>query len=243
MNRVKKKFETPFCEECGSRDHSIFCSLAGTDLERLSMEKTCNMYRDGQFIFNEGNSAAGLYCLHTGKVKLYKLGGDGNEQIVRLVKESDILGYRSLISGEAYGASAVALEECIICFIPKKTFMDLLTTKGEIAKRVMELLSSDLKSAEDKLMGIAHKPVRERLAEVLFMLKEFFGTEEGIKEDGQTINISLTREEIANIIGTATETAIRILSEFKKEGLIEINGKKIKMLQPEKLLRIADLQD
>ena len=239
MNKAKKKFETPFCEECDSRDHSIFCSLAENDLERLSMEKTCNMYKDGQFIFNEGNSAAGLYCLHTGKAKLYRLGGDGNEQIVRLVKEGDILGYRSLISGEAYGASAVALEDCIICFIPKKTFMDLLTTKCEIAKRVMELLSGDLKSAEDKLMGIAHKPVRDRLAEVLFMFKEFFGTE----EDGHTINISLTREEIANIIGTATETTIRILAEFRKEGLIDISGRKIKMLKPKKLLRIADLQD
>lgn len=234
-----KKFEIPVCEMCAIRDQSLFCMLTHQELDDITLHKSCNLYKSGQYVFIEGGYASGLYCVNKGIIKLFKLGADGNEQIIRLAKAGDVLGYRALISGEPYFGTAETIGESIICFIPKEKFFELLTTRPDITQQILKKLSKDLKSAEKKIMTNGHKPVRERLAEALFMFKEFFGME----EDGETINSTLKREDIANIIGTATETVIRILSDFKEEKLIELNGKKIIIKRPDVLMNIANLDD
>lgn len=236
---MNTKIESPSCEACRARLSNIFCSITDDEAHDMSIDKSSTYYKKGQLVFYEGNRPSGLYCINKGKIKLYQIGASGREQIVRLAKEGDVLGYRALISGEVYNASAAAIEDSLICFIPRKTFFDLLQVNSELSTRVMQLLSHDLKSAETRITGLAQKPVRERLAETLLMLQQFYGTE----KDGATINATLTREDMANIVGTATETAIRLLSEFKSEKLIDLEGKKIKVLNHDRLLKAAKVYD
>ncbi len=182
---------------------------------------------------------AGLYCINSGKVKIYQCGFEGKEQIIRLAKDGDVIGYRALISGEGYSATATVIEDSKICMIPKEYFFELLQNNPDITRSVMKLLASELKEAESKITNLAQKPVIERLAEVLLMLKEYYGNE----DEDNSLNISITREEIANIVGTATETTIRLLSELKKDGILELSGKKIRIINFDSLLKLANLYD
>lgn len=236
---MKPFFETPNCDTCQSRINNVFCNLDDKQLKELNVEKACNFYKKGQLVFFEGNKPQGLYCINYGKVKVFQTGLEGKEQILRLAKEGDILGYRTLISGGTYSASAMAMEDSTICMVPKKTFFDLLQANSELSTRVMQLLSHDLKEAEHRITELAQKPVRERMAETILMLKEFYGLE----RDNQTIDAAISRDDIANITGTATETAIRVLSDFKNEKLIDLKGKKIRILNQNMLLKAANMYD
>jgi CRP-like cAMP-binding protein len=233
------KLESPSCADCKSRLNNVFCTLTDDQLANLSVEKSCNIYKKGQLVFFEGNRPTGLYCVNKGKVKVYQIGNEGKEQIIRLAKDGDILGYRSLISGEHYTASASIIEDATICYIPKKTFFDLLQTNSDLSTRMMKLLSNDLKSAEKRITGLAQKPVRERMAETILMLKEFYG----LDSEKHTIRANLSREDIANIVGTATETAIRILSEFRSEKMINLLGKRIQIVNNDALMKAANVFD
>lgn len=229
----------PHCTTCDSRFKSVFCDLNKTDLEELDDAKSCGTYKKGQLIFNEGARPQGLYCVNEGKIKVFKTGDDGKEQILRLEKPGSILGYRSILSGDSYSASATALEESKICFIPKSVVLSILDHNSALSFQVMKLLSHDLRNAEERITALAQKPVRERLAEALLFIKETYGFE----ADGQTINIMLTREELANIVGTATETLIRLLADFKSDKLVELEGKKIRLVDLKGLIRLANLLD
>jgi CRP-like cAMP-binding protein len=233
------KLESPSCVACQSRLTNVFCTLTDEQLVSLSVEKSCNIYKKGQLVFFEGNRPTGLYCVNKGKIKVYQIGMEGKEQIIRLAKDGDILGYRSLISGEMYTASASVIEDATICFLPKKSFFDLLQTNSELSTRMMKLLSNDLKTAEKRITALAQKPVRERMAETILMLKEFYG----LDSEKLTIRANLSREDIANIVGTATETAIRILSEFRSEKIINLVGKKIQIINNDALVRAANVFD
>ncbi len=235
----RKKIEIPPCENCASRYKSIFCDLDILELEKLSEHKGCAFYKRGQIIFREDAYPHGLFCVNKGKVKISKTGTEGKEQIVRFAKEGDILGYRSLLGGEAYTASAFAIEDTDICYIPKEVFFQILENNTRFSMNVMKQLTEDLKAAENKLINIAQKPVRQRLAEALLFLKEMYGLE----EDRKTLNVMLKREEIANMIGTSIESAIRLLSDFNKDKLVKLNGKKIVLLNYKELIRIANVFD
>ena len=150
-----------------------------------------------------------------------------------------VLPQPAQISGHINSASAVALEDTQVCFIPKDLFINVLKHDTGLAFEMMKLLSDELHKAELKITHLAQKPIRERLAETLLFIKETYGFE----EDGITLNVRLSREEIANLVGTATESAIRLLSEFKKDGMVELDGKKIKILKHKELIRTANLQD
>lgn len=239
MRKKNSKEPVNYCEECSSRLLSIFCDLKPRQLDILSSNKSGNVYKKGQFIFTEGNRPMGLFCIHKGKVKIFKVGLDGKEQIVRLAKNSEVIGYRSLISGEMYQASASALEESVICFIPKNIFFELLQSNPDLSMNVVRLISNDLRRAERRISDMAQKTVKERLAETLLMLKEFGGFE----KDNKTIDLSLTREDLANIVGSATAHTIRLLIEFKNARLIDLKGRKIKILNARALSDIAKISD
>ncbi|MBK9334289.1 MAG: Crp/Fnr family transcriptional regulator [Ignavibacteria bacterium] len=234
-----RKFHSPSCDTCSARFQSVFCDMPEDEISFISDSKHCNLYSKGQTIFNEGNYPSGLFCINKGRVKLSQTGFEGKEQIIRLAKDGDVMGYRSLISGDPYSATATVLEDSKICVIPKNIFFELLRKDVKLTGKIMKLLADDLKFAQNKITNLAQKPVIERLAETLLMLKEYYG----IKDEDAYLNITITREEIANIVGTATETAIRLLSELRKEGILEIEGKKIKILRSEALLKLANLYD
>lgn len=234
-----KTFEHVHCANCKKRGDSVFCCMDGEALDEISDSKTCSVYRKGQVLFNEGGHPFGVYCVNKGKIKIAIIGEEGKEQIVRLAKDGDIIGYRSMIAGERYNATASALEDSQVCFIPKDVFLGSLKKSSSLSMEIMKLLSNQLKDAEIKLTHLAQKPVRERLAETLLFLKETYGFEPGT----DILSVQLSREEIANLVGTATETAIRLLSELNKEKIIELIGKKIRIINQKLLIRTANLND
>lgn len=236
---MRRKVDIPKCDHCASRLCSVFNELSGEEMEKINHSKGGNLYRRGQNIFYEGTRPSGLYCINSGKVKIYKIDHTGKEQIVRLAKAGDILGYRSLISGELYSSFAAPLEDSLICFIPKNVFFNLLHSNSNLSMKIMRMLSQDLKSAENRIANMAQKPVRERLAETLLILREFYGLE----DDEATLGVALTREDLANVVGTATETVIRLLSEFKHDRIIDLKGRKIKILDPILLVKTANIYD
>jgi CRP/FNR family transcriptional regulator len=207
--------------------------------EHGSPEEHIKSYKKGQAIFTEGQHANGLFCILDGKVKISKSSGQTRDQIVRLAKSRDVIGYRALIANEVYHASAIALENTKVGYVPKQTFFQILNNHPDIVMGMMKLLSKDLESAENKLVDIATKSVKIRLAEVLLLLKETYG----LKADNLTINVNLTRIELAAIVGTAPEVVIRQLAKFKKEGLLKTKARSIFLLNIPKLVELANLQD
>lgn len=209
------------------------------DMDELVSQKISTVYKKGQTIFYEGMMPTGIYCLHKGKIKIAKRGIDGKEQIVRFVLEGGLLGIRALMGGRKYSASATTLEESVVCYIDQKTFFKLSTKYPDISHCVMTLICALLEEAESKMTSLAQKPVRERLAECLLLLDEMFNKPGGCRV-GDEHSILLTREDLANIVGTATETVIRLLSEFKEERLIDTEGRKIILLDREGLKKTAN---
>lgn len=227
------------CRFCNKYPGEVFSAASPAHIAEIANVKQCMIYKKGQVIFQEGAHPYGIYCINTGKVKLSHSGDEGREQIIRLVKPGDLIGYKALISNEPYTATATVLEDSAVCFIPRDVFLQILQKDNALSLKMMQILTSELRRAELKITHLAQKPVRERLAETLLTLKETYGVE----DDGQTINVTLSREEIANLVGTATESAIRLLSEFRKEKVIDLPGKKIRILQLQKLINMANLQD
>jgi len=234
----KPTTKIPSCSECGSKS-SIFCALSKDEKDELSTNKGSNYYKKGQAIFYEGNQSHGLYCVYKGKVKLSKLGEKGKEQVIRFAKTADILGYRSLFSNEPYQATATALEDSYICHLSKDKFMGLMRENPSLSWKTMQLLSNDLKSAEQHLINIAQKTVKERIAEALLLLQATFG----FMDDNKSIDVILTRSEIADIAGTTTETTIRTLAILNTEGHIDLKGKRIIISDVISLTRVAGIYD
>lgn len=232
-------FKNADCTHCAKRFTNIFCNARYDIMEEVDSEKICSGYKKGEIIFKEGTRPHGVYCVNYGKIKLSKLGDDGKEQIIRLIKAGDPMGYRALLSGDTYNSTATALDDCGVCFIPKELFLGILQKDSTLSLEMMKMLSDDLRKAELQLTHLAQKTVRERVAEALLFIKETFGFE----EDGQTIAASFSREDIANIAGTATETAIRLLSEMNKDQIIQLSNKKIRITNLPRLVKTANLED
>lgn len=227
------------CDSCPSNSEGIFCELQGSELTEVDKHKVINKYKKGQTLFVQGNHPFGIYCVSKGNIKVTKVGADGKESIVRICKGGDVLGHRSLFTEEHYTATATAMEESEVCFIDKKFILKTIEEKPTVALSVINKLSTDMGSAESKLSSFHQKNVRERLAELLIILMKSHGTQ--IDDNKTRIDIRLTREEMATMIGTANETLIRFISEFKEEGLIEQDGKILIVTNAEELSNWANL--
>ncbi|UGS22584.1 Crp/Fnr family transcriptional regulator [Flavobacterium channae] len=222
------------CEQCIVRQFSSLKALNKDELLRMAECKTSYTIKKGEPIFEEGEVTNGIYCIKDGVCKLSKLSDNGKDQIVKLVKPGELLGQRSMISDEPANLSAVALEDMEVCFIPRSEVMQFFTQNNQFSMNVMRTICDDLKGADDHMVNMAQKTVRQRLAETLIYLEDTFGK----NEDG-TLHIQLSREELAGMIGTATESCIRLLSELNKSEYIELIGKKIKLLDKNKLKRLT----
>ncbi|WP_297869540.1 Crp/Fnr family transcriptional regulator [uncultured Flavobacterium sp.] len=222
------------CEQCIVRQFSSLKALNKDELLRMAECKTSYTIKKGEPIFEEGEVTNGIYCIKDGVCKLSKLSDNGKDQIVKLVKPGELLGQRSMISDEPANLSAVALEDMEVCFIPRSEVMQFFTQNNQFSMNVMKTICEDLKGADDHMVNMAQKTVRQRLAETLIYLEDTFG-----KNDDGTLRIQLSREELAGMIGTATESCIRLLSELNKSEYIELIGKKIKLLDKNKLKRLT----
>lgn len=211
------------CQTCNARHASVFKNLRGEELAKLNDIKGCRHYKKEQMIFNEGSHSNGIYCINNGKVKIFKRTYEGKEHIVGFAKSGDILGYRDLLAGDPYTSSSSVMEDSIVCFLPRSSIFSLIKENPSLGMKFMNLLCNNLKDTQDQMIDMSHKTVKQRLAETLLLLKETYGFE----EDGETLNIRLTRNDLANYVGTASESVIRLLYEFKKNGWIELDGQKI----------------
>jgi CRP-like cAMP-binding protein len=223
------------CEQCIVREISSLKALNKEELLKLAECKTSYTIKKGEPIFEEGDISNGIYCITVGICKLSKLSANGKDQIVKLVKAGELLGQRSMISEEPANLSAVALEDMEVCFIPKSEVLNFFDNNNQFSMNLMKTICGDLKETSEHLVSVSQKTVKERLAETLIYLQDTFGK----NEDG-SLRIQLSREEMAGMIGTATESCIRLLSDFNKLGLIALNGKKIILKDLGKLKRIAN---
>jgi len=222
------------CKGCSASSNSLFKTLNQEESVFLENQKTCNVFKKGDILYKEGSRIQGVFCLNKGVLKIYKTGSDGKEQIVAFARNGDITGYRSTLSNEPACTTAEVIQEAEICQIPANVIIHLVKTNGEFALSLMQLTCRELNQANSFIKDIAQKTVRERLAEALLRLEETFG----VATEGY-LNILLTREELANIVGTATESVIRLLSEFKTDKIITMEGKKITLIDKPYLKKLA----
>ena len=230
------EFPLPFCDKCAFDTGAVFRFLTRDEIERLNYEKDFRMYKRGDILYNEGNRISGFYCIHSGIIKVFKTGIDGKEQIIRFARKGEIIAYRSVLSNEPACTSAKVVEDCHVCFIPSELLIQFVKTIPAFSFEIVKLTCHELAEANSYITDIAQKTVRERLAEVLLQLVNDFGI-----DDQKYLRISLTREELANIVGTATESVIRLLSEFKTDKIIELNGRRIKVLDLKSLEKISNV--
>ena len=222
------------CEQCIVRQINSLKHLSKEELMRVSACKTSTIIKKGESIFEEGEHLNGIFCIKKGVCKVSKMSENGRNQIISLVQRGDLLGERSLVSDEAANLRAVALSDMEVCFVPKEEIVKDLQKNANFTMAVLKDMANMLKSADNVIVDMAQKTVKQRLAETLLSLNNKFGTD----KDGN-IDIQLSREDIANIIGTATESAIRLLSELKKKKTLSIKGKNIAILNITELEKIA----
>lgn len=205
--------------------------------EFLSSQFSLQSYKKNEIIYCEGEKPTHLMCLLSGKVKIYKDGVGGRSQIIRMIKPVEYFGYRAYFAKEEYVTAASAFEPSVICHIPMDAIRTLLTQNNALALFFIEQLSIDLGIADERTVNLTQKHIRGRLAESLLFLKNSYGVE----EDGFTLSIYLSREDLANLSNMTTSNAIRTLSQFATEKLIAIDGRKIKIIEEEKLKKISKI--
>jgi CRP-like cAMP-binding protein len=223
------------CEQCIVREFSSLKALNKEELLHLSDCKESYTIKKGEVIFEEGDTINGIYCIKDGVCKMSKLSANGKDHIVKLISKGELLGQRSIISDEPVNLSAIALEDMEVCFIPKSEIMGFFDKNNQFSMNVMKTICGDLREADLHSVNMAQKTVKERLAETLLYLADTFG-----KNEDNSLKVQLSREELASMIGTATESCIRLLSDFNKLGLIELAGKKIILKEIGKLKKMAE---
>lgn len=223
------------CEQCIVREFSALKALNKEELVKMAHCKTSKIIKKGEVLFEEGENVNGIYCIKDGVCKLTKLSSNGKDQIVKLITKGELLGQRSMISDEPANLSAVALEDMQVCFIPKAEVMGFFDENNQFSRNVMKSICADLKDSDDVMVNMTQKTVKGRLANTLVYLQETYG----VNAD-QSLHIQLSREELASMIGTATESCIRLLSEMNKNRVIEITGKKITIKNLSQLKKLSE---
>lgn len=211
------------CEHCIARQLNSMKALTKEELKRVSECKTTRLYKKGDVIFNENELLHGVYCVRSGICKLTKLSSNGKDHTVKLLGKGE-LGQRSVISNERTNLSAVALNDIELCFVPKDQILKNINDNRDFSFDVLQNMAHGLKIAEDDLITMAQKSVKQRLAEAIIYIQKQFGTDmEGY------LSVVLLREDYASLVGTTTESVIRILSQFKHEKLLSTKGKRLKI--------------
>ena len=203
----------------------------------LTQHFTVQKFKKNETIYCEGETPMHLMCLLSGKVKIYKEGVGGRNQIIRVIKDKEYFAYRAYFANEDFVTAAAAFEPCTICLIPMPVMMDLLKENNDLALFFIRQLSIDLGISDERTVNLTQKHIRGRLAESLLFLKDTYGLE----EDQFTLSIYLSRDDLANLSNMTTSNAIRTLSNFAAEKLIAIDGRKIKILEEDKLRKISKI--
>jgi CRP/FNR family transcriptional regulator, polysaccharide utilization system transcription regulator len=225
-----------YIELCLENPSSLFRELNPKEKEEIVQHHTVTKIKKGGYLFSEGEKVRGLVCLVTGKAKVFRMGVAGREHIIRMLRDQDLAGLHSLFTESSWSASAIAIEDSVICTIDKQSLLRIIRLNCGLSMRISRLLSEELISSYNKMISLSQKHVRGRLAESLLMLCRIYGVE----ADGRTINASLSRNDIAHLSNMTTSNAIRTLSNLASEGNIKIKGRKITILNFDNLGRISE---
>lgn len=232
---MKEEYLEARCEQCIIRKLTSLGAINKDELRTLVEAKTSKRGKKGETIFREGENIRGIFCVRNGVSKLSKTSANGKEQILKLVAKGKILGQTSVFSKESANLSATALDDMDVCFIPKTSIKGILNRNPNFAFELLEQMANDLKEADNLIINMSHRTVRQRIATALLHLKNNFGED----SDG-FLRLNLSREDMANLVGTATESCIRIISEFKQKGWLHTSGKKISISKTKKLQELVE---
>jgi len=230
-------YNNPYLEQCLEGPFSLFRDLPDREKELLVQDHVCTSLKRGEMIFHEGSRPAGLYCLAIGKVKVYKQGVCGREQIIRMVRPQGLIGYAAFFAGSTYTASAVALEDSGICRFERDPFMKLIRRNPDLSVKLMRMMALELSFSNTRTVSLTQKHIRGRLAESLLVLLDTYGVE----NDGRTIKAYVSREDLACFSNMTTSNAIRTLSMFATESVIALEGKKISIVDQTRLEKISHM--
>ena len=230
-------YTNQYLEQCIEGPFSLFRELPDREKEFLLQDHSCITLKKGELIFHEGNRPAGLYCLASGKVKVYKEGIGGREQIIRMVRPQGLLGFAAFITWNTYSASAVAIEDSGICRFDRDPFMKLIKRNPDLSMKLMRMMAVELSFSNGRTISLTQKHIRGRLAESLLVLRDTYGVE----NDGRTIRAYVSREDLACFSNMTTSNAIRTLSMFASESVIALDGKKISIVDQSRLEKISQL--
>ncbi|MBI5541200.1 MAG: Crp/Fnr family transcriptional regulator [Bacteroidia bacterium] len=231
-----KTYKNQICN-CIDNPTSIFGKLPKSQIDFLRQHHSCIGYKKNEIIYREGDKPTGLISLSEGKVKLFKEGVGGREQIVRLARPVGFIGYRALFAEENYLATAITLENSSVCVIEKDALFEVLNDNSELTMIILKSLATELGFSNSRCVTLTQKHVRGRLAESILVLKDTYGVE----DDQKTIKAHLSREDLASLSNMTNSNAIRTLSTFAQEKVIEIDGRKIKILDLHQLEKISEL--
>ena len=219
------------------KTQSILKSIPPEDYEKLCAHMIIEKYGKGEQIFREGAVPSGIFYIQKGKVKKYKLDRNGREQIIYVANTGELIGYHAILAEERYSDSATTIEECSIAFIPKEDFLDTLQNSPILSHRLLKNLSHEFAVLVNSISVFAQRKVRERLAITLIVLREKFKEEDASNTD---IVINISRNDLANMVGTANENVVRILKEFKTLNILYTQGRKIIVNDVRKLIEISN---
>jgi CRP-like cAMP-binding protein len=231
------QYLNPYIELCIEGSSSVFKGLNQKDKEILVNQHTMSIIKKGQFLFKEGEKPRGLICLASGKVKVFKEGVGGRIQILRMVRQQGFIGYKALFSDSPWSVSAIAIEDSAICIFEKNIFVAILKKNPDLSIKLIKVIADELWFSNNRIVSLTQKHIRGRLAESLLVLRDTYGFE----ADGKTIRVLMPREDIANLSNMTTSNAIRTLSNMAHEGIIEISGKRISILDGKQLELISEL--
>lgn len=229
--------------ETNSRDvlfnssESLFSKLSKEDKDFLMANTECRSYKKNELVFLENTKPSGLICLSEGKVKIFKEGAGGRDQIVRLSRPGGFIGYRALFASQNYSASAVAIENSVACTIEKNALFTVMKNDPNFTFGILKSLATELGFSNMRTVSLTQKHIRGRLAESLLFLIDTYG----YYDDGSTIKALLSREDIASLSNMTTSNAIRTLSTFASERVISLEGRRIKVLDLKMLQKISNM--
>lgn len=223
------------CDNCIVRQFNSLRAMSKEELKKVSDSKVFKKIKKGETIFDEGEKLDGVFCVREGVSKLSKLSPNGKDQIVKLASKGEVMGQRSVIAQESTNLSAIAVSDMEVCFVPKEIISNTLNTNPNFTVEVLRHMAHDLKEADDVIVNMSQKSVKQRMAEAFLYLNKNYG-----QDDEGFLQLTLSREDYANVVGTATESCIRIISEFKKKGLIKTSGKKIGIANEKQLQDLVE---
>ena len=230
----------PNCHTCQARCQGPIDVLSGSALADFNAKKSSRIYSPGQILYYEGNQAFGVYCIEQGKIKLSKTANDGKHYIANIAQTGDLLGYGAILAEEPFATTAEVLVKSTVCFITQETFLSTLQMEPELPIHLLNLISSELIRTENQNRDLAYHSVIERMAALLLMLSQKFGQPQS--DDTCLIEVNLSREDLASLLGTTVESAVRTLTFFRNQNLIAYQKKMIILKDLEQLALWANGQ-